>query len=42
VRPSEIVSGELRDLLFDVHVLKELAKDDEKALRRARRSAGRV
>jgi hypothetical protein len=42
VRPSEIASGELADLLFDARVLKELVRDDERALRRARRRAGRV
>jgi hypothetical protein len=42
VRPSEIASGELTDLLFDVRVLKELVKDDERALKKVRRRAGRV
>jgi hypothetical protein len=42
VRPSEVAAGELGDLLFDARVLKELARDDEKALRRMRRRAGRV
>jgi hypothetical protein len=42
VRPSEIVAGGLGDLLFDVRVLKELTKDDERALKKVRRRAGRV
>jgi hypothetical protein len=42
VRPSEIVAGELGDLLFDVRVLKELVRDDERALKKVRRRAGRV
>jgi hypothetical protein len=40
VRPSEILNGGLGDLLFDVRVLKELVKDDERALKRVRRRAG--
>jgi hypothetical protein len=42
VRPSAILRGELGDLLFDAHVLKELVKDDERALKKVRRRAGRV
>lgn len=42
VRPSEILAGDLGDLLFDARVLKELVKDDERALKRVRRRAGRV
>jgi hypothetical protein len=42
VRPSELLRGELGDLVFDIHVLRELARDDERALKRVRRRAGRV
>ena len=39
-RPSEVLKGDLSDLLFDARVLKELVKDDERALKRVKRRAG--
>jgi len=42
IRPSEVARGTMEDFLFDVRVLRELVRDDERALKKVRRRVGRV